>query len=170
VTLSATGPASGTVLLRDARWTDVPALTALEGQVFPDDAWSERSWWAELAGRPRRDYVVAARDDGTVLGYGGLDHGGDVADVMTVVVAPAGRGRGLGRQLLAALEQRAVRRGEQHLMLEVRADNAAALGLYAAEGYVPLRTRRGYYPGGVDALVMRKSLTENGTGEGDADG
>ena len=44
--------------LREARWTDVPALAALEAQLFPDDAWSESTWWAELAGRPRRDYVV----------------------------------------------------------------------------------------------------------------
>lgn len=167
---AATDAARGVEPLREARWTDIPALTTLEAEVFPDDAWSERSWWAELAGRPRREYLVAAADDGTVLGYAGLDHGGEVADVMTVVVAPAGRGRGLGRRLLEALEERALRRGEQHLLLEVRADNTAALGLYAAEGYATLRTRRGYYPGGVDALVMRKTLADSLIGKDAADG
>ena len=49
-------------------------------------------------------------------------------------------------------------------MLEVRADNAAAIGLYERAGYAVLSTRRRYYqPGDVDALVMRKTLQENGS-------
>ncbi len=152
-------------VVRHARWTDLPALASLEAEVFPDDAWSERSWWAELAGRPRREYVVAVAADGSgaVLGYGGLDHGGDVSDVMTVVVAPGARGTGTGRRLLDELEARAAARGAAHVMLEVRADNEAALGLYEAAGYRVLSRRRGYYqPGGVDALVMRKTLPDSG--------
>jgi ribosomal-protein-alanine N-acetyltransferase len=172
VTSVATSPGIR-VRLRDARWTDLPALTALEARVFPDDAWSQRSWWAELAGRPRREYVVAVAADGPdagaaqdILGYGGLDHGGEVSDVMTVVVAPAGRGAGLGRLLLAELEARAARRGAAHVMLEVRADNEAALRLYERAGYVVLNRRRGYYqPGGTDALVMRRTLGDGPQGE-----
>lgn len=158
---------SATVMaeLRDARWTDLPALAALEAELFPDDAWPEASWWAELAGRPRRDYVVAD-EAGALLGYGGLDHGGEVSDVMTVAVAPAARGRGLGRLLLDELERRASARGAAHVMLEVRADNDAATGLYRSAGYAVLSTRRGYYqPGAVDALVMRKTLAQNGVGD-----
>ena len=48
-------------------------------------------------------------------------------------------------------------------MLEVRADNAAAVGLYERSGFAVLSTRRRYYqPGDVDAIVMRKSLQERG--------
>ena len=151
--------------LREAHWTDVPALAALEGELFAHDAWSEPTWWAELAGRPRRDYVVLTDPDG-VLGYAGLDHSGDVADVMTVAVAPRGRGQGLGRLLLAELEHRAADRGAASVLLEVRADNTAALALYERTGYVVLSTRRRYYqPGDVDALVMRKLLGERGAGD-----
>lgn len=42
----------------------------------------------ELAGRPRRDYLLVEDGEG-ILAYGGLDHGGDVSDIMTVAVAPA---------------------------------------------------------------------------------
>ena len=55
---AAAGPATVSPVLREARWTDVGALAALEGDLFPHDAWAETTWWAELAGRPRRDYVV----------------------------------------------------------------------------------------------------------------
>lgn len=145
--------------LRDARWTDLPALVDLEVELFPHDAWSAESWWAELAARPRREYLVA-EDAAGLLGYAGLDHGGEVADVMTVATALQARGRGLGSALLAELERRALERGAAHLMLEVRADNTAARALYERTGYVLLTTRRRYYqPGDVDALVLRKALS-----------
>lgn len=156
------------VVVREARWTDLAALAALEHELFPDDAWSEASWWGELAGRPRREYVVAedaAAPGAAPLGYAGLDHGGEVADVMTVAVAPAARGRGLGRRLLDELEARARARGAEHVILEVRADNTPAIRLYEGAGHAVLSTRRGYYAGGVDALVMRKSFQENGVGD-----
>ncbi len=153
------GTAPGPPVLREARGTDVAALAALEAELFADDAWSEQTWWAELAGRPRRDYVVL--DDGAgVVGYAGLDHGGDVADVMTVAVARRAQGAGVGRRLLDELEARAAGRGAASVMLEVRADNTAARALYERTGFVVLHTRQRYYqPGDVDALVMRKPLS-----------
>jgi [ribosomal protein S18]-alanine N-acetyltransferase len=151
-----------TPTLREVHWADIPVLAVLERELFAHDAWSEPTWWAELAGRPRRDYVVLADTDG-LLGYAGLDHGGEVADVMTIAVAPGAQGRGLGRVLLSELEQRAAARGADHVMLEVRADNLAALGLYERSGFTVLSTRRRYYqPGDIDAIVMRKSLPERG--------
>ena len=148
----------GAGIVREARWTDVPALAALERELFPDAAWSEETWWAELAGRPRRDYVVVDDAEG-VVGYAGLDHGGDVADLMTVGVARRARGLGVGRRLLDELERRAGARDTASVLLEVRADNTAARALYEDSGYEVLSTRHRYYqPGDVDALVMRKLL------------
>ncbi|WP_345503961.1 ribosomal protein S18-alanine N-acetyltransferase [Pedococcus ginsenosidimutans] len=144
--------------MRDVRWTDIPRLAALESELFPDDAWAEATWWAELAARPRRAYVVE-EDAGTLLGYAGVDLGGEVADVMTMAVAPAARGRGLGRQLLDELVARARDDHAEHLMLEVRADNDVARNLYDSKGFEVLTVRRRYYqPGDVDAHIMRLSL------------
>ena len=150
--------------LRDVHWTDIEQLAQLERELFADDAWSQQTWWAELAGRPRRDYV-AGLEGAEVIGYAGLDHGGEVADVMTVAVTSAARGRGLGRRLLDELEARAAARSAASVMLEVRADNTSAIGLYERAGYAVVSTRRRYYqPGDVDALVMRKSLSDTGVG------
>jgi ribosomal-protein-alanine N-acetyltransferase len=150
--------------LRDLAWPDIPALVRLEAELFADDAWSEQTWWAELAGRPRRSYVVQESPDGDVLGYAGLDLGGEVADVMTVAVGPAAQGRGLGRVLLDELVARARADHAAYLMLEVRADNEAARKLYDRNGFEVLSVRRRYYqPGDVDALVMRRDLTREVT-------
>ena len=144
--------------LREMTWRDIEALAALEVALFADDAWSQRSWWAELAGRPRRFYVVAEQS-GTVVGYAGVDCAGEVADVMTIAVAPAAQGQGLGAVLLHWLIAEAQRAGAQHLMLEVRADNRVAQRLYSATGFATVSVRRKYYqPGDVDALIMRMHL------------
>jgi len=146
------------MILREMTWRDIPALTALESELFADDAWSEQTWWAELAGRPRRSYVVGERG-GVVVGYAGVDRGGEVADVMTVAVAPAAQGQGLGTVLVDWLLVEARRGGAKHLMLEVRADNIAAHRLYTRAGFAKLSVRRRYYqPGDVDALIMRLTL------------
>ncbi len=145
--------------LRLMAWPDIPALAAADAELFGADAWSEASWWAELAGRPRREYVVAQADDGRIAGYGGLDHGGEVADVMTLAVRPPGRGTGLGRRLLGDLIERAMGRGAMSLLLEVRADNVPARRLYESSGFEVVDVRRRYYqPDDVDALVLRRRL------------
>jgi ribosomal-protein-alanine N-acetyltransferase len=144
--------------LREMTWRDIPALSALEPELFEDDAWTDRTWWAELAGRPRRSYVVGERS-GTLVGYAGVDCRGEVADVMTIAVAPGAQGQGLGTVLMHWLIAEARRAGAEHLMLEVRADNAVAQRLYSNAGFANLSVRRKYYqPGDVDALIMRMHL------------
>jgi len=150
--------------MRGVQWRDLAGLAAAERELFPHDAWTEQTWWAELAERPRRDYVVVEQIDAdggaaTLAGYAGVDHGGDTADVMTVAVLPGHRGVGLGDRLVAELVRRASGRGAEALLLEVRADNDPALRLYARHGFELLTVRRRYYqPGDVDAHVLRRLL------------
>jgi ribosomal-protein-alanine N-acetyltransferase len=149
------------VTLRELEWTDLETLAALERSLFADDAWSVETWWAELAGRPRRDYVVAVGPDGTIAGYAGLDVTGDAADIMTIATAPAHQGHGIGRLLLDELVRRARLHGAEALLLEVRSDNTAARSLYDRNGFDVISVRRRYYqPGDVDALVMRRLLAK----------
>ena len=148
----------GQLTLREMTWRDIPALAELEPELFADDAWSEQSWWAELAARPRRSYVVVEQG-GALAGYAGVDRGGEVADVMTLAVATAAQGQGVGKVLMDWLIVEARRGGAEHLMLEVRADNVAAQRLYSMAGFVMLTVRRRYYqPGDVDAHIMRLTL------------
>jgi ribosomal-protein-alanine N-acetyltransferase len=150
-----------TARIRSMHWTDVPAAHELEGQLFPVDAWSVETFWSELALVPStRCYVVAVDEDDTLLGYAGVFTAGDDADVQTVAVAPQAQGRGLGRLLLHSLIRTARERGASRLFLEVRSDNEPALGLYEREGFERTGLRRDYYGPGIDAVVMRKLLTD----------
>ncbi len=83
----------------------------------------------------------------------------DEAEVLTLAIAPAFQRCGLGRRLLHAASDCARDRGAMQIFLEVASDNIPALSLYAGAGFTQVGCRRGYYPGGSDALVLRRGLT-----------
>lgn len=82
----------------------------------------------------------------------------DMADLHRVVVTPHARRCGIARSLLDAGTSWAASRGATRMLLEVRPDNAAALGLYEGDGFGVIATRTDYYAPGVDCLVMEKPL------------
>lgn len=81
----------------------------------------------------------------------------DEAELLTLIVDPAHRGRGTGRALVQEFDAEARRRGATDAFLEVAADNAPARALYAATGWRQVGRRGGYYDG-IDALILRKAL------------
>ena len=134
-------------------WADIPALVELEEILFPGDSpWTWQMFAGEL--EAGNHYVVHRDDDGKIDGYAGLAIVGDEAEVHTIGVRPAAQGSGLGRKLLRQLLSAAA---DRRILLEVRTDNAVAIGLYESEGFVRLGVRRRYYqPSGADAYTMAR--------------
>lgn len=87
---------------------------------------------------------------------------GGEAEILTLAVTPAARGRGLGRALMLAAATHAAGLGAQAMFLEVGVDNPAALALYNSLGFARVGQRRGYYENGPqtagDALVLKAAL------------
>ncbi len=138
---------------------DLDNVLALELALFGDEAWSRQMLAGELGQQPASRYYLVADVAGTIVGYAGLLAAGGQADVLTIAVAAAYWGQGIGSQLLGDLMQEAVRRGCTEIFLEVRADNERAQRLYRWWGFADIGIRRGYYqPSGMDAIVMRRSL------------
>ena len=152
-----TVPAEDLVVDR-LKWWDLDEVQELERQLFSADPWSAGQFWSELARVPESRWYVAARRGRRIVGYAGVFLVVPEADVQTVAVAAEEQGRGTGRVLLGALIDRAQECGAAVLHLEVRADNAAAIGLYQAMGFVPDGRRRDYYGRGQDALLMSLRL------------
>lgn len=81
----------------------------------------------------------------------------DEVHVLNCCVAPAWQRRGLGRSLMRHLMGRIEEVDATRILLEVRASNQAAIGLYHDLGFVEIGRRRGYYPaaeGREDAQVL----------------
>ncbi|WP_236046020.1 ribosomal protein S18-alanine N-acetyltransferase [Streptacidiphilus fuscans] len=171
-TLSASASAPAT--LREMRWWDIEAVLVLERELFPDDAWSVGMFWSELADARHpgatRWYTVAEQGEGEgaerrIVGYAGLMAIAGEGDVQTIAVAQDQWGTGLGARLLQRLVDQAAEAECHDLLLEVRVDNDRAQRLYERFGFAPVGIRRNYYqPSGVDALVMRRQMTDADAG------
>ena len=141
--------------LAPLRWWHIAKLMPIERALFAPEPWSERLFWSELGQLDTRHYVVALAE-GEVVGYAGLCDYPDEAFVQTMAVAPEVQGGGVGAQLLVELLEEADRRRQRVVSLEVRADNDRAQRLYERHGFSRTGVRRGYYPGGVDAVLMTR--------------
>jgi [ribosomal protein S18]-alanine N-acetyltransferase len=141
--------------LERMRWWHVPQVRDIEVTLFPEDAWSPEQFWQELA-QPTRRYLVAC--DGTeVVGYVGAFVMPPDGDIQTVAVRADRQGRGIARALVESLLDGIEAEGVTHTMLEVRADNDAAVALYERLGFGRISVRRRYYPDGADAVIMRRA-------------
>jgi ribosomal-protein-alanine N-acetyltransferase len=149
------------VRLRAITRADMPAIIALEQELFPEDAWTPEMFAGEFAQPASRRLYLVAEEGNALIGYAGMMFaGGNQADVVTLAVSPARWGEGTGTALLSALVDEAARRGCTEVLLEVREDNPRARRLYLRHGFTEIGIRRGYYqPSGVDAVVMRKELS-----------
>jgi ribosomal-protein-alanine N-acetyltransferase len=145
------------VNVRRATAGDVPAVAALDRELFGVDAWSADQVADELLGEHRRAWVVGE----PVTGYAVTRTVGDVTDLQRIAVHPRHRRRGLARALLdAAAEGSEPEAAAGHrMLLEVSAGNAGALAFYTAEGFVEIARRRRYYRDGSDALVLQRTVS-----------
>jgi ribosomal-protein-alanine N-acetyltransferase len=142
-------------------WTtaaDAPAMAQAHATAF-DAPWSADEF-ASLLDSPGVFGLLAgdAAPRGMVL----CRIAADEAEVLTLAVDPQARRQGVARALVAAALGAARQAGATTAFLEVAADNAAAVGLYAGLGFRRAGLRRGYYDRGaagtMDALVMRLDL------------
>jgi amino-acid N-acetyltransferase len=103
-------PDLGPVHVRTARLPEAQAIADLNNR-FADEALMLRRT-PEMVAMSIDDYVVAVTPRGAVLGCGALkEYSPSLAEVAAIAVATEAHGRGLGRQIVAAVEALALKRG-----------------------------------------------------------
>jgi GNAT superfamily N-acetyltransferase len=97
---------------------------------------------AEIAAGPPADLappngvLLLARVDGEPAGLGGVRHlDTEVAEAKSMYVAPPFRGTGLGRRILARLDEIALEHGCRAIRLDTSDYLTPAVGLYRSAGY-----------------------------------
>lgn len=130
----------------------IPQIAALERACF-SHPWSEDALRDELW-NDSAVVVVAEGEDGTVLGYAGLQTVLDEGYINNVAVDPRFRRQGVAGQLVEAFLRFGAAR-LAFLTLEVRTSNAPAIALYEKYGFTQAGRRRDYYDDPKeDALLM----------------
>jgi GNAT superfamily N-acetyltransferase len=105
---------------------------------------------------PNGAFFVA--DDGEKLvGCAGWRRHGDDAELKRMFTAKAARGRGLGRRMLATIEESAREAGCTRLILETGDKQPEAIALYESAGYTRIADF-GYYAGEAGVLSFAKPL------------
>lgn len=87
----------------------------------------------------------------------------DEAEILTLATAPAHQKQGHAKALLKAAFGHLTERGVRRCLLDVAADNAAAIALYTKLGFTVDGKRKAYYKQksrpDVDALLMSSDMT-----------
>lgn len=146
-------------MIRPSVVEDVPAITKLEHEAFPADAWSETTLRAEIESAHTGYWTLT--DGERTFGYIGVlaGQGSGEADVQTIVVAPRVQRDSWGTRLLQTALEWAKERGAKQVFLEVRESNDGARAMYERLSFESIGRREGYYAGsGEAAIVMRGQI------------
>jgi [ribosomal protein S18]-alanine N-acetyltransferase len=136
--------------------SDLPAIMRIERESFTTP-WRELTFQGLLL-RADTD-LIGSLQGGELVGYAVAWTVEDQAEIGNVAVAPAQRGRGLGRLLVEKILGMVVGRGARQCFLEVRESNLGARRLYEQANFQVVGRRRNYYSKPTeDALVMRCDL------------
>ena len=152
--------------VRPATDTDVDAIADSEVDNLGADAWSHGLVAEGVAGRLPTVHYLVAEDDGRFAGHAVASVVADIAELQRIAVDGEWRRAGVGSALLSEVVALARRGGADRVLLEVREDNAGALGFYAARGFVEVDRRRRYYRDGATAVVLRLAVGGCGSSSG----
>lgn len=166
--------AAADLVVRRAVEADLPAIRAIYNEGIVDrvatldlDEKSEadiRAWWGN---HDERFAVLVAEQAGAVVGWASINRYSQrcaydgIAD-LSIYVARAARGSGVGARLMEAFEVAACERDFHKIVLFTFAFNAAAQRLYRSHGFREVGTFRnqGKLDGNyVDVMAMEKLIT-----------
>jgi ribosomal-protein-alanine N-acetyltransferase len=146
-------------VLSEATLRDAAAIAVLHAASF-NRGWSEDE--IERLMTERNVLTHRATRNGRLLGFIMSRMAAGEAEILSVAVASARRGRGLARQLLTLHLRRLAGLGTRVVFLEVDEGNVPARRLYQRAGFREAGKRPGYYLDAAgnraNALVLRRDL------------
>ena len=141
------------------RAEDLAAVVEIEVASFPTP-WNRGHFLHEMQRNPYSINRVLRRDD-RVVGYVSVWALDGELQVNKIAIAPAERGKKLGRLLLARLLRLARDTNCRKVTLEVRPGNVAARKLYAGQGFRESGRRADYYGPGEHAVLMCRDVVRS---------
>ncbi len=134
------------------------AVANIETIIQPQDAWSCKTL-SELLEQDSIDLLVVYQID-KIVGYCLYQVIFEQAEILRIGTHPDYQRRGIASQVFAKLNVELLSKQVESLLLEVRADNIAAITLYEQQGLAVIHRRKGYYQTphspAIDALIMQR--------------
>ncbi|PKH64234.1 ribosomal-protein-alanine N-acetyltransferase [Psychrobacter sp. 4Dc] len=143
----------------------IQTVANIEAMVQPDDAWNQKTL-VELLEQDSIRLLIAydqAKEESVshreIVGYCLYQMTFEQAEVLRIGTDPEHQRKGIASQVLNRLHELLQLNQVESLLLEVRADNTAAIALYEQQAFNIIHKRKGYYKmphkPAVDALIMQ---------------
>ena len=146
-------------VIRGMEIDDLVGVMAIAASLMTAPQWPREVYKAAIAGDGPKRIALVAEDAGEVVGFAVAAAVLEQVELESIAVVAEAQRRGVGALLLRELIGTVRGAGATELVLEVRASNQAALGLYARGGFAVTGRRRGYYANPVeDAVLLRLQL------------
>ena len=130
------------IIVRKMQPEDLLQVCEIERDNF-SLPWSEKSF---LESMEREDTVfLVACEEKEIAGYIGWYCIAGIGEITNVAVKTSHRRKGIGGMLLEKLYEEGMSLDTREFFLEVREYNEAAIGLYAALGFVKEGIRKNFY-------------------------
>lgn len=140
---------------------DATEMARLHASAF-FRGWSVEEFESYLEDASTTPIYVARNAKNQMAGFAVLRVVDEEAELLTIVVSPKWRKKGVGNALMQAVFADLQTTRASKLFLEVDNQNTAALNLYQRLGFAHIGERKGYYPhpdgSAATALVMRREL------------
>ena len=146
------------------RQKTIEAVANIELLVQPHDAWTYQTLVEMLAQDSMHMLMVYEQEDkadnNKVIGYCLYQVIFEQAEILRIGTHPDYQRQGIASQIFAQLNKELMSNQIESLLLEVRADNFAAIDLYEQQAFAVIHTRKNYYQvphqPAVDALIMQR--------------
>jgi len=154
-------PVSESYPIRLARRSDARQIAILSRDLIESGlgwSWTPSRVVSSIASKSSD--VIMACDEKTsqLAGFAIMEFHDQYAHLNLLAVAPAFRGRGIGRRLVAWLEEVALVAGIGVVYLETPAINQQAREFYRRLAYTEVQSVPGYYPGRRRAVRLARDL------------
>ncbi len=147
------------IVLGPAKIGDAPAIANMSRTLIEPGLpwrWTPRRVAAHM--KERENLMVTAKDGRELVGFAMAQFSSEVVHLTLIGVAQSRKRSGVGRRLIAWVEESAIVAGLFRINLEVRAGNHEARRFYAALGYRESGSVPGYYSGIEDAMRLTRDL------------
>lgn len=145
--------------MRWARREDLESVADLDREVFPEMPYPLFVLRQHMDARPQSIFLVIEADE-TICGYAlaTVVSNHRKAWLLALAVSEDYRGQSYGDRLLAAVLASCASRGARRVLITVRPNNEAALGLYKKYGFHKTSSEENYYGNREPREIMQAKL------------
>ena len=144
-------------MIRTAVAGDLPKILEIERDSTSAAHWSELEYAKAISSVVNRLVLIAERES-QIVGFLVASTATSEWELENIAVSPSERQRGVGRELLMSLIERAQQAKATEIRQEIRASNLAAHRLGQCVGFVQEGRRRNYYRDPAEDALLFKYL------------